>query len=178
MCQATGGGQFRRRVDQPLDDHSHDQISFAAALRRIRRPARVGAASPGSLPRGRGEGFCVASRSCGETRLSSRSTRRKASILGRPVGEVGQGALHGFLALAPTFAEEDGGAGVAVGDGFDVHGGNKSHIYRVVKRNMNTYMGALYFANPRPTRRFSRAYPRITPLLLVTSIRAPPLVGG
>lgn len=28
-------------------------------------------------------------------------------------------------------------------------------------------MGALYFANPRLIRRFSRAYPRITPLLLV-----------
>jgi hypothetical protein len=36
------------------------------------------------------------------------------------VGEVSQGALAGFRALAPAFAEEDGGRGVAVGDGFDI----------------------------------------------------------
>jgi hypothetical protein len=39
-----------------------------------------------------------------------------------PMGEVGQGALEGLRAFAPAFAEEDGGRGVAIGDGFDVHG--------------------------------------------------------
>ena len=40
--------------------------------------------------------------------------------LGR-MGEVGEGALAGFVALAPAFPEEDGGGRVAVGDGLDVH---------------------------------------------------------
>src|SRR5450759_4144984 len=43
-------------------------------------------------------------------------------LLFGPVGEVGQGALEGLRAFAPTFAEEDGGRGVAIGDGLDVHG--------------------------------------------------------
>src|SRR6516162_9862771 len=42
-------------------------------------------------------------------------------FLWRPGGKVGQGALTGFVALAPAFAEEDGGRGVAVGDDGDVH---------------------------------------------------------
>ena len=40
----------------------------------------------------------------------------------RPIGEVGQGGLAGLAAFAPAFAQEDGGWGIAVGDGFDVHG--------------------------------------------------------
>ena len=39
-----------------------------------------------------------------------------------PMGEIGEGALAGFVAFAPAFAEEDGGRGVTVGDGFDIHG--------------------------------------------------------
>ena len=38
-----------------------------------------------------------------------------------PVGEVGQGAEVCFPALAPSFAEEDGGPGATVGDDVDIH---------------------------------------------------------
>src|SRR5450755_3960495 len=50
-----------------------------------------------------------------------------------PIGEVGQGALAGFVAFAPALAEEDGGRGVAVGDGFDVHGSYYAHLLTIVK---------------------------------------------
>src|SRR5260370_15257732 len=53
-----------------------------------------------------------------------------------PIGEVGQGALAGFVAFAPALTEEDGGRGVAVGDGFDVHGSYYAHILTIVKANM------------------------------------------
>ena len=39
-----------------------------------------------------------------------------------PIGEIGEGAFADFFAVAPAFAQEDGGAGVAVGDGLNVHG--------------------------------------------------------
>ena len=39
-----------------------------------------------------------------------------------PLGEVGDGAFTDAFALAPAFSQEDGGAGVSVGDGVDVHG--------------------------------------------------------
>ena len=54
------------------------------------------------------------------------SLRRIAMLSCGPVGEVGQGALAGFLALAEGLAEEDGGRGVAVGNDVDVHGRSKS----------------------------------------------------
>ena len=53
-----------------------------------------------------------------------------------PIGEVGQGALAGFVAFAPALAEEDGGRGVAVGDGFDVHGSYYAHLLTIVKDYM------------------------------------------
>src|SRR5580700_4872935 len=53
-----------------------------------------------------------------------------------PIGEVGQGALAGFVAFAPALAEEDGGRGVAVGDGFDVHGIYYAHLLIIVKDYM------------------------------------------
>jgi hypothetical protein len=46
-------------------------------------------------------------------------------FLRRPGGKVGQGALAGFVALAPAFAEEDGWRGVAVGDDSELHANMK-----------------------------------------------------
>ncbi len=51
-------------------------------------------------------------------------------------GEVGQGALAGFVAFPPALAEEDGGRGVAVGDGLDVHGSYYEHIIFTVKTSL------------------------------------------
>ena len=62
-------------------------------------------------------------------------------FLWRPGGKVGQGALAGFVALAPAFAEEDGGRGVAVGDDGDVHANVISQQPAYVKHNYIYYMG-------------------------------------
>jgi hypothetical protein len=56
------------------------------------------------------------------------------------MGEIGQGALVGFVAFAPAFAEKDSGWGVPVGDDGDIHVDNKSYTNSVVKRNINAYM--------------------------------------
>lgn len=40
----------------------------------------------------------------------------------RPVGDVGEGAFADALARAPAFAQEDDGAGIAVGGDVDIHG--------------------------------------------------------
>src|ERR1700731_2785374 len=50
-----------------------------------------------------------------------------------PIGEVGQGALAGFVAFPPALAEEDGGRGVAVGDCFDVHGIYYARLLTIIK---------------------------------------------
>src|SRR6266566_7010244 len=80
-----------------------------------------------------------------------------------PIGEIGQGALAGFLSLAPGLAEEHGRRGVAVGDDVDVHGCNKSHIIRHVKHKCKQLHGCILATNLGAMCRFRRAYPRIRP---------------
>ena len=41
---------------------------------------------------------------------------------GRPLRQVGEGTFTDVAGLAIGFAQQDGGRGVSVGDGFDVHG--------------------------------------------------------
>ena len=50
-----------------------------------------------------------------------------------PVGEVGQGALLDLAALTPALTQQNGGARVAVGNNFHVHGNYYSHIVIIVK---------------------------------------------
>src|SRR5579883_3489067 len=57
---------------------------------------------------------------------------------GRPVGEIGQGAILDLAVLAEGFAQEEGGWGVAVGDGGDVHDFCISHTIEHVKINIQT----------------------------------------
>jgi hypothetical protein len=54
--------------------------------------------------------------------IAAEQTAEGLDAGGRPMGEVGEGTLDDFAAPAEAFAEEDGGRGVAVGDGLDVHG--------------------------------------------------------
>jgi len=57
---------------------------------------------------------------------------------GGPVGEVGEGAILDFAVLAEGFAQEEGGRGVAVGDGGDIHAFCISHTIGHVKINIHT----------------------------------------
>jgi hypothetical protein len=66
------------------------------------------------------------------------------NLLFGPVGEVGQGALEGLRAFAPTLAEEDGGRGAAIGDGLDVHGSIIRQQATINKHNYIQYMGTLW----------------------------------
>ena len=64
----------------------------------------------------------------GDQHLAAQHAAQGFDLGRRPIGEVGQGALKGFFAFAPALAEEDGGPGVTVGDGFDVDGNILSHM--------------------------------------------------
>jgi hypothetical protein len=61
-------------------------------------------------------------------------------VLG-PMREIGERTLVGLFALAPAFAEEDGGRGVAVGDDLDVHGIYYAYYIMHIKDNNVNYMG-------------------------------------
>jgi hypothetical protein len=85
--------QFRGGRDQPLDDRGQDGLDvavgkgFLGGEQLLRRDRRLVAQQAAE-----GFDFCL-----------------------RQMGEVGEGALADFRALAPAFAEQDGGRGVAVG---------------------------------------------------------------
>ena len=57
-----------------------------------------------------------------------------------PVGEVGEGAVLDLAVVAKGFAQEDGGRGVAVGDGGDIHDFCISLRSLHVKENICIYM--------------------------------------
>ena len=121
----TRGRQFGGGRDQPLDDHGHDQVSFAATL-------------------GGDQGVEVEPADHRQDRLHVAVGRGMSSvqqILGGDQGLAAQHAAQGIdLGLRPS-GEENGGRGVAVGNGFDVHGSYYSHIMAIVKHNICTYMG-------------------------------------
>jgi hypothetical protein len=58
----------------------------------------------------------------GEEGFTPEEASEEIDLGGGPMGEVGEGAFDDAIALAGARAEEDGGRGVAVGDGLDVHG--------------------------------------------------------
>jgi hypothetical protein len=58
----------------------------------------------------------------GDEFLVSLEATQGFDLLRRPVRKVGQGAVARLATLAPALAKEEGGRGVAVGDGFNVNG--------------------------------------------------------
>jgi hypothetical protein len=61
-------------------------------------------------------------------------------LSGRPMGNVGEGTVADFAVKPKGLAEENGGRGVAVGDGGYVHAYILSQYYRNSKTNHTVYM--------------------------------------
>src|SRR6266700_1292916 len=137
------GGQLRTGIEQALDDHGHNQIALRTTLGGNHR-------IQAEFANGQQHGFDVA---------VGQSLLRGEQILGRnqgliaqqaaegvdfllgPIGEVGQGTFVDFVALAVALAEEDGGRGVAIGDGLDVHGITICIYIRLCQYQPINYMG-------------------------------------
>jgi len=58
----------------------------------------------------------------GHEALAFEHPSQRLDVLGRPVGDIGQGALTDLLAFAPALAQQDRRTGVAVRDDLDVIG--------------------------------------------------------
>ena len=122
--QAAGGSEFGGRFEDASDDQGDDQIAFGATGAReegFQKEAAQGTES--------GRDVAVRSRTLntesvggGDERFAFEDTAEGVDLSGGPRREVGEGAFDDLCALAEALAEEDGGRGVAVGDGLDVHG--------------------------------------------------------
>src|SRR5271165_2775640 len=139
----AGGSQFGSGIEQALHDHGQDQVALATRL------GGEDGIQP-ELADGPQEGFdvTVGKRLLGgeqvlggDQRFILQQAAEGLDLLLGPMGEIGEGALVGLVAFAPTFAEEDGGRGVAVGDGLDVHGSNYAYYINQAKGNNVNYMG-------------------------------------
>ena len=78
------------------------------------------------------------------------------SNLGRPMGQVGDGALSDLAAVAIALPQQDGGRRVPVGHGFDIHGANMSYLMTSRNINILIYMATYFWPNSRKLTAFNR----------------------
>jgi hypothetical protein len=77
----------------------------------------------------------------GDEGLAFEDPTEGVELGGGPSRKIGEGALDDPTIESGGVAEEDGGRGVAIGDGFHVHGLRISYIAVYNKHNMAYYMG-------------------------------------
>ena len=119
-----GGGQLGGGLQQALNDQGQDQVAL---------PRRPGI-DQGGEPEAPDDlehdlDMAMGERAFDDEEFIGRhhgdvleDEPEPLDLFRRPVGEVGDGAFADAFAFAPALPEEDGGAGVPVGDGVDVHG--------------------------------------------------------
>jgi hypothetical protein len=66
----------------------------------------------------------------GDQILTLQDAAQEVDLSGGPRGEIGEGAFVDLGADADGFAEENGGRGVAIRDGLDIHGSMIQLVYQ------------------------------------------------
>ena len=137
VAQQPRRRQLGRRAQHPLGDQRQRPVAprrAAAVEQRRHAEAAHGlqhdldmAVGEGALD---GEGFAR-----GGEGFVAEHAAQQFDLGGGPGREVGDGALADAAAFAPALAEEDGGLGVPVRDGFDVHGNIISGVFRIFQKN-------------------------------------------
>ena len=122
--ERTGGCQLGGRIEQAGDDQGQGQL--AAALRALTRQQSV-ELEPSCGSQG-GQNVAMGKRAFDLDSLTGRhqgvAAQRGAQQLDplrRPVGKIFQGAVFDLVAVAVALAQQDRGAGAAVGDDGDIH---------------------------------------------------------
>src|SRR6266576_1366217 len=115
-----------------------------------------------------GRDFCVVNRSCGETRGSSRSTRRKVSILSGGQSErLATVRLRVFWPSRQASRRRTAGGELRLGTTSMYMGALDHNNYTLSSINMINYMGASWRSRDGTMHTFPTVYPRIQPLLLL-----------
>src|SRR5438105_15481764 len=123
-----------------------------------------------------GRDFCVVNRSCGETRGSSRSTRRKVSILSGGQSErLATVRLRVFWPSRQASRRRTAGGELRLGTTSMYMGALDHNNYALSSTNMINYMGAYWRSRDGTMHTFPTVYPRIQPLLLL-ELRLSPFI--
>ena len=123
----AGGGELGSRRDQPRHNHRDDEVAAAVAGRPeqtietdVAQRAEHGRHMPVRQRAAHHDGLLI-----GRRDLSPLEQRAQAfDNVGRPTGQVGDGALLDLAAVPIALPQQDGRRRVPVGDGFDIHGIN------------------------------------------------------
>src|SRR5205809_4774514 len=115
-----------------------------------------------------GRDFCVVNRSCGETRGSSRSTRRKVSILSGGQSErLATVRLRVFWPSRQASRRRTAGGELRLGTTSMYMGALDHNNYTLSSIYLINYMGAYWRSRDGTMHTFPAVYPRIQPLLLL-----------
>jgi hypothetical protein len=122
--ESASGGEFRGRFENASHDHADDQVTLWGT--------RAGEEGFQAEPAKGAEGCddVAVRRSAHDLegvggrneRLALEHASQGVDLSGGPRGEVGERAFDDLAIDAGGLAEEDGGRGVAIGDGLDIHG--------------------------------------------------------
>src|SRR5450432_2817136 len=131
--ESTSGSKFGGRIEDAGRDHSDDEIAWAAGSRiengiqlEIAQAAEHG--SDMAMRERAGDDERVRQWSAGGRQGAGQGESESFDLMGWEMGEVRESAGFDLAVVAVGFAEEDGGRGVAIGYGGNVHAYMLSHI--------------------------------------------------
>src|SRR4051794_7302805 len=134
--QRPGGGEFGDGIEDAPDQHGEDEVAAAVAVGAedavkadLARHAEGGGDMAVWQAAGDGDGVLLG----WDDGAAFEHAAQAFDVSGGPAGEVAQRAFANLAALAIALAQQDGGRGVPVRDGFDIHAANASRSGRAVQ---------------------------------------------
>src|SRR6202042_1414294 len=145
--EGAGRGQLRDGVEDAANEHRQDEVAAAIAVGAedaleadlagdadCRRDVAVRQAADD------GEGVM----SGGDNSATLEHAAQAFDRGGRPVGEVAERALTKPAVLAVSLAQEDGGRGIPIRNGFDIHGQRRADSVLWYKSRRRDYMATVW----------------------------------
>ena len=122
-------------MDQTLGDHGHHPVPLTAPLGSEETLEPELAEGPQdrldvAMRRGPFDDQQLADR---HELLASQDPPQGLDLVGRPVGQIGEGAFPHLPAFAVRLPEQDRGTRVPIADGVDVHGNDNSISHYKIK---------------------------------------------
>jgi hypothetical protein len=144
----ASGSEFGGGLDDAGNDHGDDEIALAAGSRiedGIQMQVSQAAEDCGDMAvrQGSGDEEGVRQRGGGASQRAGQSPAESVELKSGEMRDVGDGASLDLAVEAIGFAEEDGGRGVAIGHGSDVHAYLIPHIhhnYKSYNNNLHAYI--------------------------------------
>ena len=143
----ASGSEFGGGRNDACNDHGDDEIALAAGSRiedGIQMQVSQAAEDCGDMAVRQGSGYeeGVRQRGGGASQRAGQSPAENVDLMSGEMSDIGDGASLDLAVEAIGFAEEDGGRGVAIGYGGDVHAyiiRQNSQLYKEILHVLHAY---------------------------------------